>query len=63
MYLILGFEPNETAYCLLAKQDVGKVLMNFAKKIDLEKFNLAEKEYNQMIKTSLQKSKEENNNE
>lgn len=53
----VGFQTNAGAYCLMAKQDVGKTLMNFAKKIDLDKFNQAEKEYNQAIKNSRQKQK------
>lgn len=57
----IGFAHNASAYSLLAKQDIGKVLMLFAKEIDLDKFNQAEKEYYQMIKTSQQQQEGMNN--
>jgi hypothetical protein len=57
----VGFPTNAAVYSLCAQQDLGKKLMNFAKKIDFDKFNQAEKEYNQMIENSRQNNKQEEN--
>lgn len=58
----VGFSTNASAYCLLAKQEIGKQLMNTLKQIDIEKFNKAEKTYLKIVKDSAEKQKKENEN-
>ena len=55
----VGFETNASAYALLSVQDLGKKLMNVAKEIDFEKFQLAEREYRELIDQSRQEQKKQ----
>jgi len=48
----VGFQHNAAAYSLLAKQDIGKILLNAAREIDLEKIQLAEREYHKLLEES-----------
>lgn len=45
-----AFPLNAGAYCLLAKQEVGKRLLADIKAVDAEKMLLAEREYWEMLK-------------
>lgn len=46
---VTNFALNASAYTLLAKQEIGKLLLADLKAIDPEKVFQAEKEYNAMI--------------
>ena len=45
-----GFDYNARAYGILAKREVGLWLLNICREVDLEKTQLAEKEYFEMLK-------------
>ena len=44
-----GFPVNAAAYCLLAKQEIGKRLLADAKVVDADAVLQAEKEYNALM--------------
>ena len=44
-----GFSLNASAYCLLAKQEIGKRLLADAKRVDADRVAEAEKEYNALM--------------
>ena len=54
------FSLNASAYALLAKQEIGKRLLEDAKRINPEAVFLAEKEYNDLQSRSLNLSRNRN---
>lgn len=56
----IGYQHNAGAYSLLAKQEIGKTLMNIAKEIDIDAFNKAEKDYLSIIERSRNEKEKEN---
>ena len=57
-----GFPMNASAYCLLAKQEIGKRLLADAKAIDSDAVHEAEKEYERLMALSLSVSSNEGEN-
>ena len=49
-----GFALNASAYCLLAKQEIGKRLLADAKRVDPDLVAAAEKEYNSLMEVNAQ---------
>lgn len=49
-----GFAMNASAYCLLAKQEIGKRLLADAKRVDPDLVAAAEKEYNALMELNTQ---------
>lgn len=49
-----GFPMNASAYCLLAKQEIGKRLLADAKAVNPENVFRAEQEYNDMMDLMIQ---------
>lgn len=47
-----GFALNASAYALLAKQEIGKRLLEDAKRVNPEAVHLAEKEYEELQRQS-----------
>lgn len=54
-----GFPMNASAYCLLAKQEIGKRLLADAKAIDFDGVVAAEKEYNEFVEQCALSNKQE----
>lgn len=44
------FPMNAAAYCLLAKQEIGKRLLHDAKAVDLKRVHQAEQEYQELLR-------------
>lgn len=53
-----GFPMNAAAYCLLAKQEIGKRLLADAKRVNPEALLRAEQEYNDLMELTLQVNNE-----
>jgi hypothetical protein len=58
-----GYQHNATAYSLLARQEIGKHLLNDAKRISPENVFKAEQEYNALMEQYKKQNEltEENN--
>lgn len=55
-----GFALNASAYALLAKQEIGKRLLEDAKQVNAEAVFLAEKEYGELQSRSLDLTRMQN---
>lgn len=53
-----GFPMNVQAYCLLAKQDIGKRLLADAKAVSLDLIFQAEKEYKELMELNAKQNQE-----
>lgn len=53
-----GYPHNAAAYSLLAKQEIGKLLLNLCREIDLEKTQQAEREYWELLEKERKQRKE-----
>lgn len=56
------FQTNASAYVLLGKQQIGKRLLNALRAVNMEKTQLAEREYFELLEHEKQQKENENGN-